>query len=107
MQPRPPFYDTYNGQATQADEIELGVDRSPRDPVNEDITDSRWDDEQESSSRQGPNQGPAGMSSASSGFPPTNFEEGTISAAEAAKSRSFRALRTAKACDVSCACSFW
>lgn len=95
MQTRIPVYDAYAGQITGNIADDLGIAQPARDPAYDGLDDTRWDDDQDSSSRQGP----SGMSVSS---PEVSKEERSISAAEAAKSRSFRALRTAKACDVSC-----
>jgi hypothetical protein len=94
MQTHIPAYDDYTGQPTANPVDDPCIPQPARDAAYDGQDDSRWDDDQESSSRQGP----SGMSVSSSEVPK---EEESISAAEAAKSRSFRALRTAKACDVS------
>jgi hypothetical protein len=81
-------------------DAEDGMDDEPRDPAYDGPSHSRWEDDLESSSRQGPN-GQGGMGTSSSGFQTTVEDDESMTASEAAKLRSFRALRTAKACDVS------
>ncbi|KAI5455159.1 hypothetical protein NCC49_002428 [Naganishia albida] len=93
MQARIPAYEDHTGQSIANTVDDLGTAQPARDPAYDvGHDDSRWDDDQESSNRQGR----SGMSLSESEAPK---EEGSLSAAEAAKSRSFRALRTAKACD--------
>lgn len=100
MQTRIPDYDDYAGLTAGNGVNDLGIAQPARDPAYDGLNESRWDDDQESSSRQGP----FGMSVSSAEVPK---EEVSMTAAEAAKSRSFRALRTAKACDVSIFSGLW
>lgn len=100
MERRLSAYDPYD-----RGDVDNGMDehthqRSPRDPAYDGPGHSRWEDDLESSSRQGPH-GRTGMGTSSSGFQTTVEDDESMTAAEAAKLRSFRALRTAKACDVS------
>lgn len=100
MELRLPSYHPHSREDAE-DVMEEDTDqRSPRDTAYNGTGDARWDDDAGFSSRQGP-PGQAGMGTLSSGFQTTLEDEESMTATEAAKLRLFRALRTAKACDVS------
>lgn len=74
-------------------------ERSALDPVNDGKSARLYMDDEEDNEHE---RQAGGMSRSSSVEEPSqSHEQGSVPASEAARSRSFRALRTAKACDVS------
>ena len=100
MDSHPPSFDRDGRKDVEKGTQEDAAQRSPRDAAYDRTGDPRWEDELESSSRQGP-PGQIGIGASSPGFPVAGEDGESMSATEAAKLRLFKALRTAKACDVS------
>ena len=100
MSPHPASFDSLGREDAQQGMQDDTEELSPRDATYDRTGDSLWKDGQESSSRQGPS-GNARTSASSPAFPAAREDGDSMTAAEAAKLRLFKALRTAKACDVS------
>lgn len=102
MDSRPPSFDPHRRKDVEEDTQADAVQRSPHDAAYDRTGDPRWEDELENSSRQGPpGHVGIGTSSPGNGFSAAGEDGESMSATEAAKLRLFKALRTAKACDVS------